>query len=218
MVISTHVYIEHPDLALSHTIRTLQEITISVFSDAGTDPDRNVYVFWIEASDFETVEETLTEDPTVTDFSVLTETNRRRTYRIEYSDEAKLIAPMITEIGGLTLDSRSHANGWILRLQLRDHDALEALNEYAIEEGIQLELLDLHQGAETDQQLNFGLTDPQAEALVAAFVHGYYDEPREVDLADLATILGISQTAVSGRLRRGSASLIENVLIDESND
>ena len=216
-MISTTLYIQHPDLALSYTIRSLSvsDGETEVVSDAGTDPEHDVYYFWIEASDFGTVEETLTEDHTVADFSVIAGTDDRRTYRIEYSDEAKLITPTITDIGGITRESRSYSNGWKLHVQFEDHSALSALYEYASTEDIRLELLELRQQEENDDRVEFGLTESQREALMAAFMQGYYDEPREASLKELASFLGISRTAVSGRLKRGSARLIEEVLIDE---
>ncbi|MEF8791695.1 MAG: bacterio-opsin activator domain-containing protein, partial [Haloarculaceae archaeon] len=121
-MISARVYAEHPDLALSHTIRSLPDVEVGVVSDAGTDPEHDVYFFWFEASDFEAVEAALAEDHTVADYSVIVDRGERRTYRIEYTDRAKLLTPAMTEIGGLTLESRSHSNGWVLRMHLTDHD------------------------------------------------------------------------------------------------
>lgn len=215
MVISTQVYAEHPDLALAHTIRSLSDVEIGVVSDAGTDPDHDAHFFWIEAADFDEVEATLDNDHTVATYSAISENQNRRTYRIEYSDQAKLITPTITDIGGLTLESKSHSNGWVLDLQMHGHDGLYALDEYATEEGIHFDILELHHVEAPDNRLDFGLTESQREALLAAFVHGYYDDPREMTLEELAKLLDISPTAASGRLRRGSARLIEEVLIDD---
>jgi predicted DNA binding protein len=58
------------------------------------------------------------------------------------------------------------------------------------------------------------LTESQITALVSAYEHGYYDEPRQTDLAELGSVLSISETAVSGRLRRASGRLIAETLID----
>ena len=108
-----------------------------------------------------------------------------------------------------------HADGWLLRLQLDGHEALYALNERATELDVRLDVLELHQSAPAEDRTEYGLTESQAEALVAAYVRGYYDEPRETSLSELADTLGISETAVSGRLRRGSARLVESILVDE---
>ncbi len=218
MTISTRIYAEHPGLALTHTIRSLPEITVGVGSDAGTDPVHDGHIFWIEADAFDVVEETLAADPTVADVSTVADAGDRRTYRITYSDEATLLTPTILDMGGLTQEARSHADGWMLKLQLQDHDALVALDDFADEHGIHLEILDLEQDPTVTSRLNYGLTDRQTEALVAAYAHGYYDDPRETTLEGLASALGVSNTAVSGRLRRGSARLVEEVLIEDDRD
>lgn len=60
-----------------------------------------------------------------------------------------------------------------------------------------------------------GLTDNQREALLFALEAGYFEEPRDVTLGEVATGLGISQPAASGLLRRGVKRLIVSSLIDE---
>jgi len=214
MVIAMKMYVEHPDLPLVPTIRTLPGVELGVFSNAATDPEHDVYLFWIETPDFDAVEQALREDHTVADYSLILETGNRRTCSIEYSDDVTLITPEIVEVGGLTLEARSYTNGWLIHLQLQDHDDVFALKEYAEEHGIHLDLLELHQNDERDDLHGYGLTESQREALVSAYVQGYYDTPRDTMLEDLASMLDISSTAVSGRLRRGSARLIEEVLVE----
>lgn len=218
MPLSAQVYVKHPDLALAPTIRSLPDADIGVVSDAGTDPQHDVYFYWIEASDFDAVEETLAGDHTVSEFTPIIEGETRRTYRIEYSEEAKLVSPPMTDIGVVVVDSRAHVNGWLLDLRLQDHDGLYELNEYAAEEGINLDPVEVQQTDAIRDGSGFGLTEPQREALVAAFLQGYYDEPREAFLEDLADLLGVSPTAVSGRLRRGSARIIEEAFIEDDGE
>jgi predicted DNA binding protein len=218
MVISTTVYAEHPDLALVPTIRAVRDIDIGVVSEVGTDPDNDAHFFWVEASDFDAVETAFEADHTVESFTSIAGSDSRRTYRIQYSDGAKLISPSVVETGGLVLESRSHANGWILELQLESHETLEELSDFADRQSIQFDVRELRQEDDTETDREFGLTERQAEALVNAHLHGYYDDPRETSLEEIATFLDISQTAVSGRLRRGSARLIEEVLVEETDD
>lgn len=214
-VISVRAYVEHPSLALADTIREVPDVEITVFSDAGTDPIHDVYFFQFEAADFEAVESALAEDHTVASFNPVMEQGDKQTYRIEYSEETKLITPVVTRIGGIVVDSRSYAQGWLLDLNLQEHEGLYELDEAAAERDIQLEILEIEQLEATHESPDYGLTEPQREALVAAFVQGYYDHPRQTSLENLAKLLDISPTAASGRLRRGSARLIEETLVDE---
>lgn len=210
--ISLDVYVEHPRLALSPTIRSLPSVDIGVVSDAGTDPNHAVYFFWVEADDIDAVETAFDDDPTVGTYEPVTETAKRRTYGIEYTDEALLITPAITDIGALVDRSRSHSNGWLLTLHLQDHETLNRINEYLDRTTFHFEVFELQRGGADPDGALFDLTEAQIEALVCAYVQGYYDDPREISLDHLGSILGLSQTAVSGRLRRGSSRLIEGVL------
>lgn len=214
MAIAVEIYITHQDLALTHTIKAVPSATIRVVSDAGTDPDHNAYFFEITAPDFSTVESALTTDHTVSSFTPIIQNGASRTYRIEYSPEAKLISPLMTDIGAVIIRSESHLEGWCLELRMQDHSGLYDLDQFAEEENLEFDILELHQSGDGPEPPEVELTAAQREALVAAYVHGYYDDSRETVLEDLAEVLDISQSAVSGRLKRGAAQLIEEVLID----
>lgn len=214
MTISTTVYVEHTDLGLVPTLRSLNDVEIRVLPEASTDPDQEGYWFWIEAGDFDLVEEALAADHTVSAFTRLWGNGNRGTYRIQYSEQSKLISPAILERDGLMLESKSEGDGWCVRLQFPDHDRLYDLYEYATAEGITLDVHEVHQQEVTQNHRGLELTASQVEALMAAYEHGYYDEPRDTSLEELGAVLGISPTAVGGRLRRASARLVEECLGD----
>lgn len=215
MTISATVYVEHPDLGLAPTIQSHDDLEIGVIPDAGTDPEHDVNFFWVEAPDFDAVETAFEADGTVADYTMVAEAANRRTYRITYSDRAKLISPAITDLNGIMLDSRSHSDGWTVELQLQDHNSLYQLGGRADEQGLTFDVLAVHQVDPNETSSELALTESQTEALVTAYEHGYYDEPREISLEELGSILGISRTAVSGRLKRASSRLIEARLNDE---
>jgi hypothetical protein len=58
------------------------------------------------------------------------------------------------------------------------------------------------------------ITSKQRQALETALDAGYYDSPRNADLADLADELGISKSAVSQRLNAAETKLVRAFLND----
>lgn len=212
MPLSAKVYVEDADLALVPTIQSVPEADIGVVADVGTNPQQDVYFFWIEAGDFDAVESALDADHTIAEFTKLIETSIRRTYRIRYSDEAKLISPAVAAQDGLIMDTRSQCRGWLLQVQLQNHEDLYNLHEYATEADIQFEIREINQEGRTDTQRSVDLTDSQIQVLVTAYEQGYYEERQETDLAELGDILGTSQAGVSSLLRRASGRLIEEML------
>ncbi len=58
---------------------------------------------------------------------------------------------------------------------------------------------------------NVTVTDKQREAVRTAVEMGYYEEPRDASLSDLASRLGVSRSALSQRLNAVESKLIERL-------
>ncbi|RLM81550.1 helix-turn-helix domain-containing protein, partial [Halobellus sp. Atlit-38R] len=59
----------------------------------------------------------------------------------------------------------------------------------------------------------YGLSEPQREALTLAVQMGYYDIPRGCTTQELASELGISDQAVTERLRRAIGAFVRRALL-----
>ena len=59
----------------------------------------------------------------------------------------------------------------------------------------------------------YGVTQLQRDTLMRAVQGGYYSIPRQMSTQDLADEFGISDQAVTERLRRAIVTLTENTLI-----
>ncbi|ELZ96251.1 helix-turn-helix domain-containing protein [Haloferax sulfurifontis] len=216
MSLITVADIAHDDLALTPTIQSEAASEIDVVSQSGTDPETGQFFFAVKNADVAAFEEALEADHTVRDWWLVSEREDSVVYRIGHTNDAILLSPMVTELGGLMLDACSNEmSGWRVRLQLSDREALSELWEYCEANDISF---DLNRMFQQDGWMNgepSKLTDAQRDALVAAYEHGYFEEPREAALDDLSDVLGISPTAVSGRIRRGTSELVESILVEE---
>jgi len=217
MTIITEVRFAHQDCALAGTLAALPDLGVRVVGETSTDPEGNRYYLHLDAADPETLREVLEADHTVRDAAQTRESGDSDLWGVEFSDEAKLLAPLVTTGGGFVLDARGApaesnpaVRGWHERWLLPDHEALHAIWKHAREEGFDFEVLELHQRGRTDADYPGpdALTDEQREALVAAHEEGYFAEPRETSLEELADSLDISASAVRGRINRGLKSLI----------
>lgn len=207
--------ISHEDLGLTPTLRADVAEEIRVVPHSTTDPDTGKFFFLVENAD-ERFEEELVADHTVSDWTLVAGSGGTRVYQIRYSEGTKLLSPRVIELGGLMLEDRSNANwGWTVRLQLPDRAALSELWEFCESEGITFDLKQMFPQEGWGDGEPGGLTDAQRDALVAAYEHGYFEEPRRASLTDLADELDISPTAVGGRIRRGTAALVETTLLEE---
>ncbi|MFC6730931.1 helix-turn-helix domain-containing protein, partial [Natronoarchaeum mannanilyticum] len=59
------------------------------------------------------------------------------------------------------------------------------------------------------------VTEAQREAIRVADRLGYYDDPRDADLGDVADELGISRSAASQRLNGAASTLVLELLRTE---
>lgn len=206
--------IAHPDLALTPTIRECPDASIQVVPHSTTDPETGLFFFLVDGAD-ESFEAALEGDHTVPHWTLVDDLGSTRIYQLEHTDETKLISPKTAELGGLMLKAESNGRGWTVRLHLPDREALSTLWEYCESEDISFELYRMFRQDEWADGRALKLTDEQRAALVNAYEEGYFEEPRDTSLEDLADRLDISPTAVGGRIRRGTGKLVETTLLEE---
>ena len=214
--ITAVVRIEHPDIVLTHTVTHDQRATVISVLEAGTDPTSGKFFYRVESADFGRFEEGLRNDHTIKAFERVIETrDDRAIYRFEYSDEAKTISPIIAAANGVILDMKNDGSGWILSIWMPNRKNLAPLWNYADENQVDIELLRVNDYASLGRT-DAGLTDSQRNALLVALEQGYFEDPRDATLSDVAAELDISEPAASGLLRRGTKRLIVSSLVDDS--
>jgi len=209
MTVTATVRITHPDLPLSPTLRGEPGLRVERAYDLGGGDER--YGFYsVDADDAEAFEAALGDDPTVADWLRTAAFDDRVRYRIELTDETLGLGTALASMGIAIVEAAGATDGWRYVLQLPDRDRLAAFNDYCAAADVDAEVEQLSQpSARPDGPVRPPVTDAQREALVTAYERGFFDEPRGTSLEELATELDVSATAVGGRLRRGTAALID---------
>jgi len=206
---------EHPDIVLTETVTHDRSSKVRSVSEAGTDPTSGKFFYHIESSDFQQFEDGLRNDRTIGGFERVIETrDGEAIYSFEYTDEAKILSPVISTANGVILDMENDGSAWILTVWMPDRTDLGHLWEYAQENGIDIDLLRVNEYASLGKT-DAGLTDSQRDALLVALETGYFEEPRNATLSEVAADLDISQPAASGLLRRGIKRLVISSLLDD---
>lgn len=225
MTIISEIRFTHDDGALTHTLEELPELDVTIIPEASTDPERSVYFLRLDNVDFSEIRPVLAEDPSVRTIEPMPGFDDRQLCGVEFTEGTKIIGSKVTDEGGFVLNAWSSSTadefrGWHERLLLPSREALRNVWEYARDEGFEIEILDFYERTQTDQeQLKPDvLTDQQRDTLIAAYEAGYFTQPRETSLDELAASLNLSATAVSGRIKRGMKALIGMTLVVEGND
>jgi len=214
--IKAGVRVEHPDIVLTGAVSHDSGSKVESVSEAGTDPTSGKFFYRVQSSDLRRFEDGLRDDHTIGAFERVRETrDGEAIYSVEYSDEATVLSPVVSTASGVILDMANEGSAWDLTVWMPDRANLAELWEYARGNGIDIELLRVNEYASLGDT-DAGLTDSQREALLVAVETGYFEEPRNATLSDVAADLGISQPAASGLLRRAIKRLVVASLMDDS--
>lgn len=210
----------HDDGALVHTLSELPDIDAKIIREASTKPGQNTYFIRLDYGDPGEIRPVIETDHTVCDVHPLSDSGTRQVWRVKFSTEAKLLNPLVTSEGGFVLHARSSMIGdemwgWHERWLLPDYEVLHTIWQEALEKGFEFEIIQYQtwDGTLGEYTVAKTLTEEQRDTLALAYEMGYFTEPRETNLEELADELGISPSAVAGRLKRGMKLLIEGTLI-----
>jgi predicted DNA binding protein len=182
--------------------------------------------FWAAGGDFETFENALDTDEMIHDVLRLeehtgsedaTSDEEGRFYRVNWKTDIPNLVSAVSEAQATVLEAVT-AEGirWEIKALFPDSEALSRFYDYCNEHAFQLELCRVYRPDNPQEQAEYGVTEEQQEALVAAFHGGYFSVPRDKTLTELAEELDISRNALSARLRRGQRNLLANTLIHDN--
>lgn len=101
--------------------------------------------------------------------------------------------------------------GWWLVVRSQ-HTWWTRFTAHCEDEQVSLEAYRVYNPTKPDAGPWYGLTEPQRRATRLAVRKGYYDIPRGCTTKELADELGISDQAVTERLRRAIVALVTHTL------
>ncbi|WP_254272937.1 bacterio-opsin activator domain-containing protein [Haloarcula marina] len=167
---------------------------------------------WVSGADVDAFEDIADETHDVESVRLLDRVDDSALYRIEWRRDTEQFVAGIFDTGGTVVEA-SGSSEWLFRLRFEESTDLSAFQTHCRDHEIQSHLQRVHSVTQTTTpQREFGLTEAQYEAVLAAHRAGYFEVPRGVTYADLAEELDISQQAVSERVRRGVNKILGETL------
>ncbi len=158
--------------------------------------------------------EVLRSSPAVESITLLETGEETGLCQAEWQDETiESLQNAVNETSATLLAATVNEDEWVLRLRAYENDELAAFQQHCREAGLDPELTSVATSQSRIESPHDELTPAQYEALVLAANNGYFAQPREVTMAELAEEAGISRQAFSGRLRRGQRNLVRHVLV-----
>ena len=164
---------------------------------------------WASDHTVAAIEDELGQEPDIDSFTVVDSTNGEALIRVQWANEFDGVLGIIASTGASVLEGVGESDSWRLQLRFDDHEQLSEFFRRCSERDIAVDLATVHNPGITQAvSIEPKLTDAQRETLQVALEEGYFDVPRRINLVDLAALQGISDSAVSQRLRRGIATVL----------
>lgn len=136
----------------------------------------------------------------------------RTLYRAGRDLTAHRFVRVIENSDGALLEATGDADTWKFRLRFPSNRHLSKFHERCREAGLDPRLERLNESDNLEGSPPDDLTGAQRELLELAYEEGYFEIPRGATLVALAEMLGVSDQAVSERMRRGLDTLVERTV------
>jgi predicted DNA binding protein len=169
---------------------------------------------WTATTTPEAVAGAFRESDHVADATLLDALGAEALYRLTWEPEATGVLTAIVATRAAILDATGDRDTWTFDLRFESRETLAGFHERLVGDDVPLRLVEVRAAAATHRHTDYGLTDRQQEAILAALDAGYFDVPRDTTLAGLADDLDVSDSATSQRLRRGLGTLVAATLED----
>jgi predicted DNA binding protein len=178
--------------------------------------ERLMPYLWVTGNEVRTFEKTVRSHPSVRALKLLDTVDDSRLYRIEWGELPETLIAGIDASDAAILQAGGGAR-WTFRLRFSDHERLSTFHNHVIEHGLPVHIERTYTLTEsTEHGHQFDLSQEQRDALVMALRRGYFETPSEASLEELATEFGISQQALSNRIRRGTKQVLTEALLSST--
>jgi hypothetical protein len=166
--------------------------------------DRSLVVLRVGREGADAFERAAAADRAVTEVRRVSTDGDGRLYRVAFADAAAVPSDAADWLDAGYTDGR-----WSVTARFEGREAFTSYRERLEEGGSAVTVGQLYDDRSAPDD---GLTDLQRETLELAYERGFFEVPRATTMQELGEELGVSEQAVSQRLRRGYARLIEGSL------
>lgn len=174
--------------------------------------------FWVENAPDGSLVESLCGHPAIEEPTLVDQFEGWSLFRYRRPDGRDDVLQALVDSDVTLLSAVGTQDGWTIHVRGDEQRSLSTFDERCRAAGVQLTLRDFHGSPAAERSGSSAVTDAQREALSLAYERGYYAEPRETSLGDLAAEVGISRQAFASRLTRGYRGLIRSQLRPVASD
>ncbi len=212
MSVITEVRIPPDDFELGR-ILSLDEASAIELETLVPSGNATVPLFWVYELVGAGFLDTVERYPTVTSVTEMDVFEDRTLFKLDWDANQDDLFQCILNHEGQILSAMGTAEGWSFEIRFPNREALSEFQTCCEDTQTLLELTRVYNSTDPEAGPWYGLSQPQREALMLAVQMGYYDIPRGCTTKELANELGISDQAVTERLRRAIGSYVRHTLL-----
>jgi len=175
--------------------------------------DATVPLFWVYEPVGEEFLDTVERYPTVNSVTETDVFEDRTLFRLDWDASQDHLFQCIMTNEGQILNATGTSEGWNFEMRCSGREALSRCQDCCADAHISLDVIRVYNPTDPDAGPWYGMSEPQREAFALAVRMGYYDIPRGCTTAELAHELGISDQAVTERLRRAIGAFGRHALL-----
>lgn len=163
-------------------------------------------------------EPTVADHPAVNEIHPVTNDDKGTVYTLDWDVSTDTFFEGLMATEATILGAQRLRSEWEFSLRFPSHETLDAFEAYCEEQDLPIELERRFNPTRPDAGPYYGLTPVQRKSLARAVEEGYYAIPREISTNGLAEAFGVSDQAMTERLRRGIMALVSSTLLLETGD
>ena len=175
--------------------------------------ERAVPFFSIHNDGRESFKADVRDHPSVKTLRQVSSNEEKTVYALDWEVSRDLVFEGMGETGAQLMSATGTDDRWRFEIQFPNHESLSDFQKWCANADIPLDVFQVYNPTKPDSGPWYGLSEPQRDTLIRAVEGGYYSIPREISTQDLADEFGVSDQAITERLRRAIIALVENTLI-----
>lgn len=172
--------------------------------------------FWAEGGEFEAFENRVRSEQIVDELEAVDRVDDQVLYRVTWGAEVYNFTSILVESGATILEATGNSP-WEFKLRFPSHTGLRDFHNYCHEQGIEYTITSLSdlELPEADSP-RFELSKDEHELLVTAVEQGYFAQPQQITVSELAATVDLPEAEVSARLGRAAQEVLSTVLLPTS--
>ena len=171
-------------------------------------PGQFVMSVALSGTDVDPILQAIRDSGFVKSVTYVTDSDAGEVYQLKWGNPIPEFLQRVRDCDGELLTAVALDDRWKFRLRFGSQETTSHFYRLVddLDDAITVQRLRSYESTRSDRPS--GLTSAQRETLILALENGYFEVPRQHSLNQLADELGISDSAVSQRLRRGLSSLL----------